>query len=430
MTKKNKFVARKEREEKQAALIRNFAIGVVLVVVLLIGYGYIDQNFIQKTKPVATVGDEKITITQFQARVRLERRSLINQYIQYAQMGEQFGMDVSQQLQPMEFRLSNPMVIGQDILDTMINELIYRREGQKMGITVSSADIESEMQSAMGYYPDGSPTPAPTAEPFVAQENPTLSSEQLAIITVTPVPTTEPTSTPLPTEEVSVEEDEASEAIPTVPPIPTLTATPYTEDGYESVYQETLSMYTDIGLTEADYRFLFESQLYFDALYEEITADVSDTGVQIWARHILVPDAALAAVVFERLDAGEDFGALAAELSSDPSAEGNAGDLGWFGRGMMVPEFEDAAFAIAEIGDISEAVQTQFGFHIIQLLGREERPLDSQFLSRAKDEVFQAWVLEIRENYDIVTYDEFWQASVPTDPDLQQTLTELFGAPQ
>lgn len=424
MARKNKFIARKEREEKQAKLVRNIAIVIVVAVVLLIGYGVIDQNILQKNKAVATVNDEKITISQFQARVRLDRRGLINQYIQYAQMGQQFGMDVAAQLQPMELRLSQPLEIGQDVLDTMINEIIYKREAQKMDITFSEENVEAEVRNMMGYYPDGTPTSAPTDEPFVPQEHSTLSPEQLEIVTVTPLPTEAATSTPLPTEVPTEEVEDASTAIPTVQPVE-MTATPYTLEGYESAYKDMLTLYTDLGLTEKDYRSLFESQLYFHALYEKITADVPTIGEEIWARHILVDSEELANEVLQRLEDGEDFAELAAELSSDSPT----GDLGWFGRGRMVPEFEEAAFALKEIGEISEPVQSQFGFHIIQLLGREERPLDEQALSRAKDEVFQAWLAETRENYEIVTYDDFWKASVPSDPDLQETLTELFGAP-
>ncbi len=430
--RKNKFVARREREEKQAALIRNIAIGIVAAVVLLIGYGYLDQAVIQKQKAIATVNDEKISISQFQARVRLDRRSLINQYIQYAQMGQQFGMDVAAQLEPMQARLDNPMQVGQDVLDTMINEIIYKAEAEKRGITVSVEDINKDVQAFMGYFPDGTPTPeAPIEQPAIV-EYPTLTREQVELVTLTPEPTEAPTSTPAPTATPAEEEAEAeptNQPAPTVPPLPTLTATPYTADGYATTYEETLALYTEVGLTEEDFLFLFESQLYYEALYEIITADVPETGEEVWARHILLPDAALAAVVIERIEAGEDFGALAMELSTDPSAASNQGDLGWFGRNMMVPEFDEAVFALEEIGDISEPVQTQFGFHVIQLLGKETRPLAADAYQRAQDLAFQEWIFATREEYDI-EIDDIWQTSVPADPDLQQTLEELFGAQQ
>ncbi len=427
---KNKFVARREHEEKQAALIRIIGIGIVIVVLLLVGYGYLDQAVLQKQKAVATVNETKISISQFQARVRLDRRSLINQYIQYAQMGQQFGMDVAEQLEPMQARLENPVQVGQDVLETMINELIYKEEAQKMGITISAENRDQEVQGFLGYFPDGTPTPEPTVEPFVPEEYPTLTSEQLEIVTVTPIPTEAPTSTPFPiaTQAEETEEEEVEEVAATVvPPPPEATATPYTAEGYETTYDETLTLYTEVGLTEEDYLFLFESQLYYEALYEIVTADVENTGNEVWARHILLPDDALAALVIERLNAGEDFGELAVELSTDPSAQTNSGDLGWFGRNMMVPEFEEAIFAIGEIGEISGPVQTQFGFHVIQLLGRETRALDAEAYQRAKDTAFQEWLFEIREEYEI-EYSDTWTTSVPSDPDLQQTITELFGA--
>jgi peptidyl-prolyl cis-trans isomerase C len=93
---------------------------------------------------------------------------------------------------------------------------------------------------------------------------------------------------------------------------------------------------------------------------------------EIHARHILVATEAEAKEVAERLKKGEDFATVAKEKSKDPSAEG--GDLGFFGRGQMLKPFEDAAFAL-EPGQISEPVQTQFGWHIIKVEEKRERPL-------------------------------------------------------
>jgi len=78
--------------------------------------------------------------------------------------------------------------------------------------------------------------------------------------------------------------------------------------------------------------------------------------------------------VLAKLRAGGDFAALAKEHSGDPSNKDRGGDLGWFGRGMMVKPFEDAAFALKP-GELSGIVETQFGYHIIKL--EERRMQDS-----------------------------------------------------
>lgn len=97
--------------------------------------------------------------------------------------------------------------------------------------------------------------------------------------------------------------------------------------------------------------------------YDEAVADFEPTEERK-ARHILVESAEDAANVIEELDGGADFAELAAERSTGPSAA-NGGDLGWFGRGRMVPAFEDAAFSL-EVGSYSsEPVETQFGFHVL-----------------------------------------------------------------
>src|ERR1700677_2587460 len=87
---------------------------------------------------------------------------------------------------------------------------------------------------------------------------------------------------------------------------------------------------------------------------------------EVHARHILLPTEDEAKKALARVKGGEDFAKVATELSKDPS--GNGGDLGWFTKDRMVPEFSDAAFKLKE-GEISEPVKTQFGWHIIKIEG-------------------------------------------------------------
>jgi len=85
---------------------------------------------------------------------------------------------------------------------------------------------------------------------------------------------------------------------------------------------------------------------------------------QITARHILVEQRYEAEDIKKKLDQGGDFAELARKFSRCPSSRAG-GDLGSFGRGRMVPSFEEAAFGLA-VGDVSEPVRTQFGYHLIQ----------------------------------------------------------------
>jgi peptidyl-prolyl cis-trans isomerase C len=100
------------------------------------------------------------------------------------------------------------------------------------------------------------------------------------------------------------------------------------------------------------------------------------------AHHILVPTEDEAKKALARIKGGEDFGKVADEVSKDPGSKG--GDLGWFTKDRMVPEFADAA-AKLQPGQLSEPVKSQFGWHIIKL--DETRPKTFPPLDQIKDQV-------------------------------------------
>lgn len=104
-------------------------------------------------------------------------------------------------------------------------------------------------------------------------------------------------------------------------------------------------------------------------LAEEVKAYYDNYESEIQASHILVEDEELAKDLIKRINAGEDFAELAKEFSTDTGSGSLGGDLGSFGKGMMVPEFEAAAYAL-EIGNVTpEPVESQFGYHIIKKTG-------------------------------------------------------------
>jgi len=106
---------------------------------------------------------------------------------------------------------------------------------------------------------------------------------------------------------------------------------------------------------------------------------------QVHARHILVASRKKAKMVIRLLRQGKDFAALAAEYSIDDSNKGRGGDLNWFPHGVMVKPFEDVVFALKKPGNISKPVKTQFGWHVIELLGK--RPASRQSLQEARENI-------------------------------------------
>jgi foldase protein PrsA len=109
-----------------------------------------------------------------------------------------------------------------------------------------------------------------------------------------------------------------------------------------------------------------------------------DKPEQVRARHILVADLKTANEVEAKLKAGGDFAALAKQYSTDPSTKDKGGELGFFGKGQMVPSFQAAAFA-APINSITQPVKSPFGYHIIQV--EEKKPATKATIASAHDQI-------------------------------------------
>jgi peptidyl-prolyl cis-trans isomerase C len=124
------------------------------------------------------------------------------------------------------------------------------------------------------------------------------------------------------------------------------------------------------------------------------------SGAQIHAAHILVKDETLAKELRAQLDAAPDkFEELAKTNSVDTATAARGGDLGFFGQGRMVAEFERTAFALEKPGDLSAVVQTPFGYHIIKLLERKDGP--AKPFDDVKDRIRVAMVNQRRQ--EVVT---------------------------
>lgn len=129
-----------------------------------------------------------------------------------------------------------------------------------------------------------------------------------------------------------------------------------------------------------------------DAAYQAAIADFTPEE-QVHARHILVANEEDAIAVIAEIDGGATFEQVAQDKSTGPTGP-NGGDLGFFTRGQMVPVFEEAAFNL-EIGEISEPVQSEFGWHVIKLEERGETspPPIEELAPQLRQQVFQERII-------------------------------------
>jgi foldase protein PrsA len=143
-----------------------------------------------------------------------------------------------------------------------------------------------------------------------------------------------------------------------------------------------------------------EMQQFYDANKDQL-----GTPEQIQASHILVATKEEADAILAELKQGGDFAAIATAKSLDPGSKDKGGDLGFFGKGQMYPEFEEAAFAL-KINEISSIVQTEKGFHIIKKTAEKaavvptfeekKEEIKKQLVATEVNELSEAWMSEIR----------------------------------
>lgn len=194
--------------------------------------------------------------------------------------------------------------------------------------------------------------------------------------------------------------------------------------GGEETFEQQL---TASGLTQDDIKEDIEVNLKIEKLLEpqiEITEEEMQTYFdenkdsfaqtkQVKASHILVEDEETAKEVKEKLDNGEDFAELAKEYSTDTASAESGGDLGFFGEGSMVAEFEEAAFSM-KVDEISDPVKSDYGYHIIKVTDTQEAA-EANF-EKSKEEIkgilldekmateYPTWLEEKQKEYDVKNY--------------------------
>lgn len=368
-------LSKKEREARQKRIVSILALVTAAAVLLVLAFGFYQEYVVKPCAPVATVNGKPISTRDYQAMVkyqRFEQASMIarlqDQLSQLDPTAEdqQFLVQyIQQQIQQQQY---NEASLPTDVLDAMIDDELVRQEAGKRNITVTADELQEEIEQQFGYIRNP-PTPTPT--PITATVG----------ITVTPTPTEVP---------MTLEEFQQN----------------------YSQYVVALRKNADFG--EPAFRRLFESSLYRTRLQDALAEEVPLTAEHVHARHILLKTEEDAKKVQERLQAGEDFSALAKELSEDTGSKEEGGDLGWFPRGQMVTEFEEAAFAL-QPGQTSDPVQTSYGYHIINVIERDaSRALDETMLEQKKASALEDWLTEQRASEAVQS---FWSSDKVPEED-------------
>lgn len=163
----------------------------------------------------------------------------------------------------------------------------------------------------------------------------------------------------------------------------------------DAAWQEWLAQN---NLDESVLRASLYDNLITTQMRDYVTQGITDTVLQVRARHIVVESQSDAQHVLDRLRAGEDFAALALTYSKDVTTRENGGDLGWFLDGeLLEQELTQVAFAL-EPGQVAGPVITRLGYHIVQTLEKEERPLAEEKRPILAQITFERWLQGLTYN--------------------------------
>lgn len=406
---------RAEREEAINRLITRSTIVVGVVVVLLIVTALLVDQVIVPNQTVAQVNDQTITVGEFRERVEFERARLLQELNSISLRAQSIGIDPNQIFSQEPYatwinEVNFPDQLGRRVLDDMIDDILVAQQAEELNISIEQDSVQSEINSYFNYDPTAiaqrglepttTPTPTITPTPFVS-----------------PTPSPTATITPMPTEAAAESTAEATAEVTatlfaTLAPSPTPSAEDLQNDFEDTVNEFRRFIRVEGGVNNDVIDAYFERLALRDAVSEAVVGDLN-TALYVNARHILVETQEQAQEVLDALQAGESFSALARSLSTDTGSGQNGGNLGWAPVDNYVPEFADAV-RTAEIGEIVGPVQSDFGYHIIQVRGREDREVTDFELQQARAEAFDEWLTGIREsNAEDIQIADNWTDYVP-----------------
>ncbi|MEW5986585.1 MAG: SurA N-terminal domain-containing protein [Chloroflexota bacterium] len=416
-SRKEVLLARRRHE--QSRQIRLGIIGVSALIAVVILVAIVNEYLIRPRQAVAVVNGEEVSVRAWQERVRYQRAQII---ISVEDLSETFGGDIGlvQQYmgQQLSWLVSDPQTLGQLVLDQMVDEVLIRQEAASRGITVSAEDVQTEIEHGFNFFDGGLPTPLPTATETV-MPTPSLTPVPTAVITEVL-----PTETPFPTPTIG----------PTFTPQPTSTAVSL--ESFNEQYDTVQSRLRRLGVSEEVYRQVIEARLYREKLTEVLAAEGN-----------LATEAEHASIFYISFGTEEAANESLAQIQAstfltvwntirstpvapvEPAAEGEeappappvAAEAIWRTQEQLEsiygPDVAAAVFEL-ELDTPSEVMVYEpegaaARYYVVQVSGREVRPLPEGTLDTKKEELVTSWLESRRVGAEVF---DRWQTRVPRTP--------------
>lgn len=407
------YKSRAEREEELQKWVVRGIIAVVGVLILLVAIAFAFEQLYIPNQVVASVEGAGITVRDFRQEYLLERNRLLLQLNQI----QDSGIDLQQLSQQEPYstwinEVNVPDQLGLRVLNDMIDDRLLALEATSRNVAVDDGAVRQAVEAYFGFDPtavaligvDPTATPEPTITPT-------------PFVSPTPTATPEPTATPNPDATV-VSDSSATTAEPTVTPQPTVVEPTLSADevrqNFVDAERDYRAYFDRAGVANETLNALFQRNALETLLAEALIPD--DAGL-LYAdvRHILVADEAAALAAVEALNEGESFAALARAISTDPGSGARGGELGEAYVGNYVPEFRQAIEA-ADVGALAGPVQSEFGFHVLQVRSKEARsgPEQDAQRERARQQALQQLKDDLRaDRADAVEIFDIWLDHIP-----------------
>ncbi len=336
----------------------------------------------QEDAIVSLVEGEPILRADFEARVRLTRWQFLHDLeVLYELTGGHLEL-AADFVQSRVASLQDPVALGEDMLHLMENEKLLWKQGETRGLLPTEDEIDAEEAYFFSRW------------------------------------------TNVPPEEIATSAE----------------AQAFIADWYAGAMAAS-------GMSKAQLRNIFATEALTQKLYTAIAENVPQEELAVHTRHILcafnpenpadpTPPSdeqraaaeSCAQTAMIRLASGENFEAVARSLSDDLASGQRGGDVGWTFLSRLTANYADAA-RDAELNTIIGPVETEFGFHVLEVLEREMRPLSDEAYRAAQVGYFEAWLDTL---YDQATIErsEDWQTAVPAEPTLGDLAAEVQDAVQ